>query len=156
MNISLDFTSYSFIIACALFVALYYTVPMGFQWVLLLFASISIYLVTSPAATVFLLITMTATYISGILIGKPKGKAGKTLSMLIPLLIDTGLLIYAKYTGFLYDIFCQITSKVSEGKAFYVIVPMGISFYTFQSLAYILDVYKGKTSSSPICSFSWS
>ena len=64
--------------------------------------------------------------------------------MLLPLLFDISLLVYAKYTGFLLEIFSKITSSLSEGRAVAVIVPMGVSFYTFQSLTYILDVYKSK------------
>ena len=144
MNLTLDFTSYNFIFACVVFVLIYYLIPHKVKWIYLLLASACIYTLSSPVCALFLLATITVTYISGLLIERAKGKGAKTLAMLLPLLFDISLLVYAKYTGFLLEIFSKITGSLSESRAVAVIVPMGVSFYTFQSLAYILDVYKSK------------
>ena len=71
----------------------------------------------------------------------------KTLFLVLSLLVNLGLLAYFKYGGFLEENFAQLMAllgssyEVSGGN---IILPLGISFYTFQSMSYSVDVYRGR------------
>jgi alginate O-acetyltransferase complex protein AlgI len=65
----------------------------------------------------------------------------KKLFIALTLVINLGLLGYFKYTNFLYEAFCAVSG--SEFKPLDIFLPVGVSFFTFQSLSYTLDVYRG-------------
>jgi D-alanyl-lipoteichoic acid acyltransferase DltB (MBOAT superfamily) len=109
----------------------------------------------------FLLIFVTAVdYTCGLLINSSKARWSRKFYLLLSLLSNLGLLAYFKYAGFLveiinnffgsdikvYDILSSI-SNAALGTSFdisYIILPVGISFFTFQSLSYTIDVYRRK------------
>lgn len=81
-------------------------------------------------------------YILGECIAMTKAKWGRKLLVTLSLIIDLGLLGYFKYTNF----FGQMWSEIS-GMPWHdldIFLPVGISFFTFQSLSYIIDIYRGK------------
>jgi D-alanyl-lipoteichoic acid acyltransferase DltB (MBOAT superfamily) len=57
------------------------------------------------------------------------------------LTFSLGILFHFKYTNFLYSIFCDLSNQ--PFKAFNLVLPVGISFFTFQSLSYTIDIYRG-------------
>lgn len=61
--------------------------------------------------------------------------------IVLTLVINLGLLGYFKYTNFLYEAFCSVTGATF--KPLDIFLPVGVSFFTFQSLSYTLDVYRG-------------
>lgn len=65
----------------------------------------------------------------------------KKIFLWISILTNLGMLIYFKYSGFFFNIFGNINGKNIEPLAF--IIPIGVSFFTFQNIGYIIDVYKG-------------
>jgi D-alanyl-lipoteichoic acid acyltransferase DltB (MBOAT superfamily) len=115
------------------------------------------------AGGLFLLILIFVTvidYTCGLLIYKSKGVAGKRFFVLLSIISNLGLLAYFKYTGFIistinelfgtnlkvYDLLSSVSNSVL-GTSFdisYIILPVGISFFTFQSLSYTIDVYRKK------------
>ena len=60
--------------------------------------------------------------------------------VVVSLCINLGLLCYFKYTNFFYEILCPLWNGHYE--AFDIFLPVGISFFTFQSLSYTIDVYR--------------
>lgn len=66
----------------------------------------------------------------------------KKALLIFSLVLNLGLLGYFKYTNFLYEIFCGISSHPYE--PFRIFLPVGVSFFTFQSLSYTLDIYRGE------------
>jgi alginate O-acetyltransferase complex protein AlgI len=115
------------------------------------------------AGGLFLLILIFVTvvdYTCGFLIFKSKSKAGKSFFVLLSIVSNLGLLGYYKYTGFIiniindlfgtqfrvYDLLSSFSNSLL-GTSFdisYIILPVGISFFTFQSLSYTIDVYRKK------------
>ncbi|MDD7343483.1 MAG: MBOAT family protein, partial [Bacteroidales bacterium] len=91
----------------------------------------------------FLLALVTCTdFVIASVLGRATGKARRKLLVTLSLAIDLGLLGYFKYTNFLGEIWSQVS-----GEAFHnmnIFLPVGISFFTFQSLSYTIDVYRGK------------
>lgn len=74
-------------------------------------------------------------------IGHSKSRSNKTILLIISLVVNLGMLVYFKYN--LYsEIFCEILEKPYDPR--YLFLPAGISFFTFQSLSYTIDVYRNQ------------
>jgi len=71
-----------------------------------------------------------------------KGKAKKTLLLIVSLVVNLGLLFYFKYTNFFIDIYNEL--QLGHLNPVNIILPVGISFYTFQVLSYTIDIYRGQ------------
>jgi alginate O-acetyltransferase complex protein AlgI len=126
----------------------------------LLLASLFFYY-KSGGLFLFLLVLVTVVdFICGLLIHRSRRKSFKRLFIVLSLVSNLGILAYFKYTGFfistinellgtdfqVYD-FLASFSNAHMGTSFNIstiILPVGISFFTFQSLSYTLDIYRGK------------
>lgn len=166
------FVSYEFIGFMLLCFVLYYLVPKRFQWVLLLLASYIFYFIAGSFYPIFILVTTATTYVIGRRLDllnevqaaylaehkeldreakkSYKGAMAKKRKryMLLCLFCNLGILAVMKYTNFAIDNVNAVLSLAgAEGELDYVdwLLPMGISFYTFQSVGYLLDVYWNKT-----------
>lgn len=165
MNIiSLKFIAFIFAL-----LIVYYIVPKKYQWiVLLLFSGIFYYFVGIKAA-LFVLITAISIYIAGIYMEKMqiecdsyikenketlskeerqaykrKIQSKRKLIMLVALLLNVGILCVFKYSHFVIDQINKlllIFNAKQIDNSFSLIAPLGISFYTFQTIGYLLDVY---------------
>ena len=166
------FTSIEFVAFMAAVFLLYYLVPKKWQWGLLLVASLFFYWCADPMYLIFVGVTVVSTYAVSRLLErinakqkaylqehkdlskeekkayKAKMKAKKWHLLLLCLIFNLGILSVTKYTNFVIS---NINSFLSGGKLGLVdmIVPMGISFYTFQTMGYIIDVYRGKQAAQP-------
>ena len=164
----MSFTSLSFIAFIAVAVVVYYVVPRRFRWVVLLAASYAFYLVGGWKTASYLVFTTCVTYAAGRAIGElqdiPAGTVGersgagdntrrllrrtprngalkrhKKIVAGVAIVLCFGVLFILKY----WDSTMQ---TLTSGDAFSLnlIVPIGISFYIFQSVGYIIDVYRKK------------
>lgn len=119
--------------------AIYYLVPNKCKNIVLLISSLAFYFYGEPKYTLLMLFSIASVYIFGLLIDKYKKHA--TLFLILSLLVSFGLLIYFKYINFIIqNINLWLTNKLDF---IYVVLPIGISFYTFQMVSYIIDVYRG-------------
>lgn len=92
---------------------------------------------------VFLLIgSVTVNYVGGLLIDKFRDTKKATIVTACTLVFDIGLLVFFKYTGFLVENFNAISPV--DLPVPHIEMPIGISFFTFQIISYILDCYWGK------------
>jgi len=140
------FNSLQFLFFFILVMAIYFAIPYRFRWVLLLAASYYFYMATKPVFVVFILLSTFITYYAGIQIGKTESKAKRKTFFLLSLLFNLGLLFLLKYYNFLNDSLKVLSAHfhiVYKFPAFYILLPVGISFYTFKSLSYAIDVYRG-------------
>ena len=130
-----------FILFVAGSVAIYYILPQKVQWCGLLVMSYIYYLAAGSKYILFLLFSTIVTYVSGRLIGsqigKDKRKAKKFL--IAGLILNFGMLGVVKYTNFILENMNLIFHVSIPGMK--LLLPLGISFYTFQSSGYLLDVY---------------
>jgi alginate O-acetyltransferase complex protein AlgI len=166
------FTSYGFIIFIALLFIVYYTIPKRHQWKLLLGASYLFYYFAGPKFILYIFLTTISTYIAGYEIGDLYGIQSRYLArhkdkltreekksykasiksrqrkwLLFCLFLNLGILAIVKYTNFAIANVNYIYQAFGSGKQFSfwnLALPMGISFYTFQTMGYIIDVYRGK------------
>lgn len=118
----------------------YFCVPKRFQNIFLLVFSLLFYAWGEPKYIVLMLLSIVVNYGVGRLMDR--FIRGKKLLLLFAVVFDLGLLGYFKYFNFLVRIAETLTGK--EIKAAEVALPIGISFFTFQILSYVIDLYRGK------------
>lgn len=124
------FNSTDFLVFFPIVLMIYFVIPRKMRYIWLLIASYYFYMSLSPHYLILLVILTLVTYFTGIIMEKSSPKVRKCL-LVVCLVISLGMLAVFKYAGF-----------VTNG-AFNPILPVGISFYTFQAVGYILDVYRG-------------
>ncbi|MCF0132587.1 MAG: MBOAT family protein [Blautia sp.] len=124
-------------------VVLYYLVPGRFQWVVLLVFSYLYYMTGNAKCVVYILFSTIVTYAAALLIERSREKgaaAGKQKAMvIIGILLNLGMLGVVKYADFVIENLNLLFR--SNLKGFNILLPLGISFFTFQSTGYMLDVY---------------
>jgi len=170
----LTYTSINFIFFVLVTALLYFALPLKkHKWIVLLAASIFFYLVAGYKYAMFILFTAISTYLIGLWIDKisknskavlkknkaewdretkkkykNKVKVQKRLVMAFALVLNFGILAFLKYFNFfagsLNDILGNFGIDFSI-PTLALFLPLGISFYTFQSMGYIVDVYREKT-----------
>ena len=107
---------------------------------ILLAASIIFYAWGEPKYLAIMLITILVNYCGALLI--EKYSAHKKIPLITTVLVNLGFLVYFKYFNFLIENFNNLFH--AHASALDVIMPIGISFYTFQALSYVIDVYRGE------------
>lgn len=158
-------TNVSFLLFAAVLLAVYYCVPKKLQWVLLLVGSWVFYLAAGWRYLIFMGITTLTTYASGRIMGgrlqkqeaylaenkatlsredkkayKARVKSGNRIWLIACLLINFGILFVCKAA------LIQPVRELMQGGSLGFLtlgLPMGISFYLFQSMGYCIDVYRG-------------
>ena len=149
------FNSIDFLIFLPIVLVIYYIIPMKYKHIWLLISSYYFYMCWNAKYVLLIFVSTVITYLSGILIDKVEktwsdvDKLGKykKLILAISFVSNLGILFYFKYINFALDIVTRILSKVNISMnvpVFDVILPVGISFYTFQALSYSVDVYRGE------------
>jgi D-alanyl-lipoteichoic acid acyltransferase DltB (MBOAT superfamily) len=129
-------------------VGLYFTIPYRCRWMMLLAASYYFYMCWK-VMYIFLIIGSTLIcYFTGLKMSKRPDQKGKKAYLWLCLISNLGILFFFKYFNFFsqsaMELF-QAWNIFYEAPLFDVLLPVGISFYTFQALSYIIDVYNGRT-----------
>ena len=142
------FNSYSFAIFFAIVLALY-SLPMGWsarKWVLVA-ASGVFYAAWNPPFLLLLILSAVVDYGLARWMGRLTNGAARRALLIVSLMLNLGMLGYFKYGGFLLDNFVLL---MAAGGITYrppdlgIILPLGISFYTFETISYLVDVYRRK------------
>lgn len=157
------FTSFAFLVFVAAVVLVYYVTPAKYRWVVLLLASYGYYLQASAKSFAFILVTTVVTFYGARFLddqnrtqkeylaankdtlSRDEKKAYKEAVakkkkriLTLVLVIDFGILILLKYFRYYLDV---LGVGLFKGD---VLIPLGISFYTFQSTGYLIDVFRNK------------
>lgn len=126
-----------------LLLAIYFIADKKFKNIILLIFSLIFYAWGEPIYILLMIFSITLNYIFGLLIDKYKNKSIKKILLLLTIVIDIGILGYFKYFNFFIEIINSIFGRaVFNFKN--IALPIGISFYTFQILSYIIDLYRNK------------
>ena len=159
----MSFTSFAFLIFVSAVVLIYYITPAKHRWIVLLLASYGYYLQASAKSFAFIVTTTVVTFYTAKFIDR-ENKAQKAYlaenrdvlsrdekkayketvakrkkrMLILGLVIDFGILILLKYFRYYLDV---LGVGLFKGD---VLIPLGISFYTFQSTGYLIDVYRSK------------
>lgn len=165
------FNSLQFLLFFVVVTILYFSLRWRLRWALLLAASCYFYMVFQPAYILILFLTIVIDYIAGLWIERTEGKTRKWL-LILSLISNVGILAFFKYLGFftenialLFDalnlpnlaqsvtggvnrIFVGVIklfgeSGIASFKDNMAILPIGLSFHTFQAMSYTIEVYRG-------------
>ncbi len=139
------FNSLSYAVFLPVVFAIYWFLPYKRRWVLLLVASYYFYMSWNPKYAVLILGTIIS-YVSALVLGKC-GNKQKKIILIGTTVVCLGVLFVFKYYNFAIEsavAFLKICSFNINPTALNLLLPVGISFYTFQTLSYVIDVYKGK------------
>ena len=141
------FNSTEFMIFFPITLILYWIFPKKYRYICLFIASYTFYMFWNPKYALLMGTSTVITFLSGVLIEKLKYK--RTV-VAFSFIINLAILIFFKYFDFLLQniniVLSVFNIKLIE-KPFDIILPVGISFYTFQALSYTIDVYRGEIKS---------
>lgn len=139
------FNSLEFLIFFPVVTALYFLLPHRFRWLHLLIASCVFYMFFIPYYILILFITILIDYIAGIWIARTEGRKRKIYLWIS--IVSTCLVLFVfKYYNFFIDNYndlMKLTGWNYSLSALAFILPIGLSFHTFQSLSYVVEVYRG-------------
>ena len=144
----MSFASIKFLIFFPVVFFLYYAVPFRFRKYLLLVSSYYFYMCWKAEFIVLIVVSTAIDYFCGLGIEKYRNnKRMSKLLLTVSMCMNLGLLFFFKYLNFFGETLTAIFKAVSipfSVPALNIILPVGISFYTFQTMSYTIDVYRGK------------
>lgn len=140
------FNSLHFLFFLPVVVGLYYLLPRRFRWILIFIASCYFYMAFVPKYVLILFLIIGIDYIAGITIERLTGRL-RLFYLVASLSANLLLLCFFKYFNFLNENLTAVFSLF--GREFNpvnldILLPIGLSFHTFQSMSYTIEVYKGR------------
>ena len=143
------FNSVEFIVFFTCVFFLYYSISHSWRWLLLLIASYVFYMSWNAAYLLLIVGSTLIDYFTGWKMGQEPVKAKRRKYLYLSLASNLGILFFFKYFNFFSESVHALASAFSMDYAvplFQVLLPVGISFYTFQTLSYSIDIFHGKIS----------
>lgn len=142
----MQFNSLQYILFLPLIAVGYFALPQRWRWAWLLGASYYFYACWNPVYLLLLLASTMVDYCVGLSLGRLDRPASRVCVLLCSLALNLGLLFTFKYFNFFSDSLAYVASAFGDHAVLPyhldVLLPAGISFYTFQTLAYTIDVYR--------------
>lgn len=163
----MSFISLYYLLFIAIVAALYFVIPKKHRWIVLLVASYVFYLINDLRSVIFIIITTLTVYFATYKMKswtdkqknffeeqdqdwldankkeyQKKLRKKKKILLICTLLINFGILFMLKYFSTLADAFADLIN--AEPLRLKILLPLGISFYMFQTIGYLVDVYFGK------------
>lgn len=142
------FNSIDFLIFFPVVVAVYFIIPKKIRYVWLLVASYYFYMSWNPKYAILIAISTVITYMGSLMINRfSENKKVKGLFLCGSLISNLGILAVFKYSDFIIDnlnYILHILGFTTINRRLDLLLPVGISFYTFQALSYTMDVYNKK------------
>lgn len=141
------FNSFEFAIFFPLVVIGYFLLPPRFRWAFLLGASYYFYMCWKAEYLVLIVISTLIDYVAGLRMGKTTVRSRRKKYLMLSLVANLGILFTFKYANFFSE---SLRVALNQFNIFYdmpmfdLLLPVGISFYTFQSMSYTIDVYRGE------------
>ena len=142
------FNSIAFFYFFLIVVILYFLTPHHYRWMVLLIASFYFYASVNIQTTFLLVISILSIYIASLQIEKTSNYKIKKIYLIGCISVNLGMLILFKYSDFLFLNLNSISSRLMwslELSYLEFLLPIGISFYVFMAISYIIDVYTQKT-----------
>ena len=139
------FNSFQFFLFFPIVTALFFILPHKFRWFLLLTASCYFYMVFKPVYILILFFTIIIDYYVGIFLEKSDSKS-KKLILILSLIANIGILAFFKYWNFINDNISALLGLIQTPNPIpylEILLPIGLSFHTFQAMSYTIEVYRG-------------
>lgn len=141
------FNSLQFLIFFPIAVLLYYIVPHRVRYIYLFAVSYYFYMCWEPKFVLVLLASTLITWLAGLAVGAVR-PSRKRLALALGIILNFSILIFFKYSDFIvlnWNRFTGLLGIKPVSTGFTVLMPIGISFFTFRCVGYLMDVYRGKT-----------
>ncbi len=142
----MHFNSTDFLLFFPIVTIFYFLLPHRYRWMLLLAASCVFYMFFIPAYILILIFTIIIDYVAGILIENSKATHRKRFLMM-SLIANIGVLAIFKYYNFfienINELFIHLNITNTVIPYLNIILPIGLSFHTFQAMSYTIEVYRG-------------
>ncbi len=139
------FNSLQFLVFFGIVTSAYFLLAHRFRWILLLAASCYFYMAFQPVYLGILGFTIIVDYYAGIYLEKFEGRS-KKLFLAASLLANIGVLAFFKYFGFFTGNLTAVANLFGYSWHFptlSILLPIGLSFHTFQAMSYTIEVYRG-------------
>ena len=139
------FNSFQFLFFFIIVTSLYFVLPYNKRWLLLLLSSCYFYMAFIPIYILILGFTIIIDYFAGIIIENAKGKRRK-LFLIFSLIANIGVLVVFKYYNFINNnlsFLFQGFGLINHMPVLKILLPIGLSFHTFQAMSYTIEVFRG-------------
>jgi alginate O-acetyltransferase complex protein AlgI len=139
------FDSFHFLYFFVIVTTSYFLLPHRFRWLLLLISSCYFYMTFVPIYILILGFTIVVDYFAGIYIENAKGRRRK-LFLIISLIANIGILAVFKYYNFINENLTLLLHTINLSNRLpylTILLPIGLSFHTFQAMSYTIEVYRG-------------
>ncbi len=143
------FNSLAFVGFFIIVTSLFFLLPHKYRWLLLLMSSCYFYMSFLPIYILVLGFTIVIDYFAGIFIEKSEGRKRK-LFLWLSIITNVGILGFFKYFNFINDnitILLKLFNFTNPVQDLSFILPIGLSFHTFQAMSYTIEVYRGNQKS---------
>ncbi len=141
------FNSMQFVVFFVLITTVYFAIPHRYRWILLLAGSYYFYMCWNPKYIVLIVASTIVDYFAGKMMSREEEQRRRRKYLLLSLFANLSLLFTFKYFNFFSNSLSAVFSAVglpANLPHLNVLLPVGISFYTFQTLSYTIDVYRGR------------
>lgn len=140
------FNSFQFLLFFPIVTLLYWIIPYKLRWIHLLIASCIFYMAFIPVYILILFFTIIIDYVAGIFIEKSTGRKRKRF-LIMSIIANVGILAFFKYYNFFIDNINDLLRYAHIAThplpLLNIILPIGLSFHTFQAMSYTIEVYRG-------------
>ena len=143
------FNSLDYLVFFPLAAVLAFRSPRGARWAVLLALSVVFYGWWNPLYLLPLVVSAGTDYVAARQMARHDTRAARRPWLLLSLAVNLGLLFAFKYAAFAATSVGALTGGALRPPVLDVVLPVGISFYTFQALAYTIDVYRGRERAEP-------
>src|SRR5947199_150391 len=127
------FNSLAFFVFFPIVVAIYFLIPHRLRWIALLAASYVFYGWWNPRYLVFLWLSTSVDFAVGLLLGRVRERKKRKALLVVSLVLNFGMLFVFKYLHFFATAVEQVFGASARAPALDLVLPVGISFYTFQT-----------------------
>lgn len=142
------FNSYQFLVFFPIVTLVYFLIPKKVRWVWLLVMSYYFYMNWHAEYALLMAASTVVTWVAALAVTHFKEVRTRKIILALGIIANVGMLGYFKYTGFFLDILQRIANFLNlqwQAPKVSILLPVGISFFVFQALGYMIDVYRGKT-----------
>lgn len=140
------FNSLSFLIYFPIVLLIYFVIPKKVRYIWLLIASYYFYMCWNAKYALLLLFSTAVTYVASLFLHKWRDRTGRKKAVIaVGLVANLGILFVFKYLDFAIDTLQSVCAKVGitiAEPSFSLLLPVGISFYIFQAVGYMIDIYR--------------
>lgn len=142
------FNSFSFLVFFPIILIVYFVIPRKVRYIWLLLSSYYFYMGWNPTYALLLFLSTAVTYVSSLLLNKWRERSAlKKVTVSLCVIVNFTILFLFKYFGFVMDTIEKILGMIHISMpeiTLNLLLPVGISFYIFQAVGYMIDVYRGE------------